>query len=74
MDPKDHEEVIAEKKKLELSLTEAKKAKDLLESNKAELIRAKGTVEKQRDDANATKTKLIAQVRVCVCFFPFTFV
>ena len=71
MDPKEHEEVVAEKQKLEQSLADSEKAKGLLESSKAELIRAKGAVEKQRDDANAMKSKNAAQVCTRVyAFFP----
>ena len=62
MDPKDYEQVLAEKKKLEQSLVDSEKATGLLESSKAELMRAKAAVEKQRDDANGMKSKMAAQV------------
>ncbi|CAM9345119.1 unnamed protein product [Scytosiphon promiscuus] len=62
VDPKEHEEVIAAKEGLEKALAEANQAKGSLESSKAELAQSKADVEKQRDHANITKTKLIAQV------------
>lgn len=71
MDPKDHEEVVAENQKLEQSLADSEKAKGLLESSKAELIRTKAAVEKQRDDANAMKSKIATQVCTRVPFSLF---
>ena len=62
VDPKDHEEVVAEKNKLEKSLAESEKAKGVLETRQAELLRAKEAVEKQRDDSNTTRSKIAAQV------------
>lgn len=66
MDPKDHEEVVAERERLAKALAEAEKAKAALESRKAELARGKAMAEKQRDEANMAKTKVMPQVIVHV--------
>ncbi|CAM9963394.1 unnamed protein product, partial [Ectocarpus sp. 8 AP-2014] len=62
VDPKDHEDVIAEKERLAKALAEAEQTKAALESAKADLTRGKAAAEKERDDANAIKAKLLPQV------------
>ena len=67
VDPKEHDEVVAENNKLQKSLAEEERAKAALENSKAELMRAKAAAEKQRDDVNAVKSRLTNQVWRC-CF------
>ncbi|CAM9512123.1 unnamed protein product, partial [Ectocarpus sp. 4 AP-2014] len=62
VDPKDHEDVIAEKERLAKALAEAEQAKADLENAKADLTRGKAAAEKERNDANAIKAKLLPQV------------
>lgn len=62
MDPKDHEDMIAEKERLAKALAEAEQAKAALENAKADLTRGKAAAEKERDDANTIKAKLLPQV------------
>ncbi|CAN0518544.1 unnamed protein product, partial [Ectocarpus sp. 12 AP-2014] len=62
VDPKDHEDVIAEKERLAKALAEAEQAKAALENAKADLTRGKAAAEKERDDVNAIKAKLLPQV------------
>lgn len=64
IDPKDHEDVVAEKNKLAQALTDAVKAKGVLESNKADLSRRMAAVQKEKDDAMASRNKIGAQVGV----------
>ena len=73
VDPKEHEEVIAEKDRLGKLLSEAQQAKTALDAAKADLSRGKAQAEKERDDANAAKTRLVPQVgfglgRFLLCF------
>lgn len=64
IDPKDHEEVVAEKNKLAQALADAEKAKGVLESGKADLSRRVAAVQKEKDDAMTSRNKLGAQVCV----------
>lgn len=67
VDPKDHEQVKAEKAKLEQSLAEVERVKAVLERTKAELVKSKAAVEKERDEANSSKAKVVSQVSILVC-------
>lgn len=66
MDPKDHEEVIEERDSLKKAVAEAERINGVIETQKAELTKAKAAVEKQRDEVNVVKSKLTNQVRLCL--------
>lgn len=77
MDPKDHEELKAEKAKLDQSLAEAEHAKVALEKSTVELMRVKIMTEKERDEANIIKARVLAQVGgsyACISSIVFPFV